>query len=233
MTMNKKVSNKSWLQMISLFFEINYRFINPYNDIISMVEIFGYDIDLLSLIPAIFGALLSIYNWLQMNKPAKIYPGRLVNYGFISSSYENAMFLCLPLTFENEGAKKGLITEIKIGFKHGEEIKYIDVDAKVRLNELTGASAPSMNYEKFTDEGYVILLPTYPMGLEGGESIGITIVSTVSVEDKIIPVGVDSEIVIEVFFGTDKSNSRSFPFYLSKESADSDNVLIWLKTEDK
>ncbi|MHA1563547.1 MAG: hypothetical protein ACTSPA_15705 [Promethearchaeota archaeon] len=156
---------------------------------------------LLSFIPAVFGVLLSIYNWLQTIKPANINSGRLVNYGFISSSYENAMLLCLPLTFENEGAKKGLITEIKIGFKHGDEIKYIDVDAKVRLNELTGATA--------------------------------TIVSTVSVEDKIIPVGVDSEIVIEVYFGKNKSNTQSFPFYLSQESADSDNVLIWLKTEDK
>ena len=198
-----------------------------------MAEIFGIEVDLLSLIPAVFGALLSIYNWLQMIKPANINSGRLVNYGFISSSYENAMLLCLPLTFENEGAKKGLITEIKIGFKHGDEIKYIDVDAKVRLNELTGATAPNMNYEKFTDDGYVILLPTYPMEIEGGESIGITIVSTISAEDKIIPVGVDSEMVIEVYFGKDKSNTQNFPFYLSQESADSDNVLIWLKTEDK
>ena len=198
-----------------------------------MAEIFGIEVDLLSFIPAVFGVLLSIYNWLQTIKPANINSGRLVNYGFISSSYENAMLLCLPLTFENEGAKKGLITEIKIGFKHSDEIKYIDVDAKVRLNELTGATAPNMNYEKFTDEGYVILLPTYPMGIEGGESIGITIVSTVSIEDKIIPVGIDSEIVIEVYFGKNKSNTQCFPFYLSKESADSDNVLIWLKTEDK
>ena len=112
-----------------------------------MAEIFGLEVDLLSLIPAVFGALLSIYNWLQMIKPANINSGRLVNYGFISSSYENAMLLCLPLTFENEGAKKGLITEIKIGFKQGDEIKYIDVNAKVRLNELTGATAQNMNLE--------------------------------------------------------------------------------------
>ncbi|MHA1520280.1 MAG: hypothetical protein ACTSVZ_06820 [Promethearchaeota archaeon] len=198
-----------------------------------MVLIFDYDVDFLSLIPAIFGALLSIYNWLQQNKAADINPGRLVNYGFISSSYEKALFFCLPLAFENDGAKKGLITEIKIGFKHGDEIKYIDVDAKVRLNELTGASAPRMNYEKFTDEGYVILLPTYPIGIEGGDSQEVTIVSTVSLEDGIIPVGVDTELVIEVYFGNNKSNTAKFPFYLSQESVDSDDILIWLKTEDK
>jgi hypothetical protein len=199
-----------------------------------MVKIFTFEVDLLSFIPAAFGVLLSIYNWLQMRKPAKIYIGRLVNYGFISSSYENAMLLCLPLAFENVGANKGLITEIKIGFKEqGGEIKYIDVDAKVRLNELTGASSPRMNYEKFTNDGYVILLPTFPMRIEAWESQDITIVSTVSVEDKIIPVGVDGEIVIEVYFGRNKSTTQSFPFYLSQESMDSDDVLIWLKTQDK
>jgi len=198
-----------------------------------MVIIFGFFIDLVSLIPAIFGAALAIYNWFQFRKAADIYPGRLVNYGFISSSYEKAMFFCLPMTFENCGSKNTLITEIKIGFKHGKEIKYIDVDAKVRLNELTGASAPHMNYEKFTDGGYGILLPTYPIGIEGGVSQEVTIVSTVSVEDGIIPVGVDSEIVIEVYFGFNKSNSVSFPFFISQESVDSDDILIWLKTVDK
>ena len=198
-----------------------------------MADILGYDLDLVNFIPGFLAVLLTIYNWLQMNKPADIYPERLVNYGFISSSYERAFFFCLPLTFGNAGGRRGLITEIKIGFKHGSEIKYIDVDAKVRLNELTGASAPNMDYEKFTDNGYVILLPTFPVVLEGGESQGITIVSTVSVEDGIIPVGVDSEIVIEVYFGNNKSNTERFPFYLSQESADSDNTLIWLKTEDK
>ena len=198
-----------------------------------MVDILGYELDLMNFVPGFLAVLLSIYNWFQATKAADIYPERVVNYGFISSSYERAYFFCLPLTFGNAGGRKGLITEIKIGFKHGSEIKYIDVDAKVRLNELTGASAPSMDYEKFTDDGYVILLPTYPMGIEGGESQDITFVSTVSVEDGIIPVGVDSEIVIEVYFGRNKSNTETFPFYLSQESADSDNTLIWLKTEDK
>ncbi len=197
-----------------------------------MVYILGYDLDVVSFVPAFFGVLLSIYNWLQMRKPAQIYPGRLVNYGFISSSYEKAYLFCLPLTFENAGAHSGIITEIKIGFKNGSTIKYIDTDARIRLQELTGAS-PNMDYEKFTDGGYSILLPTYPIGVEAGESEEVTIVSTVSVEDGIIPVGVDSEIVIEVYFGWDKVNTQSFPFYLSKESADSDDVLIWLKTEDK
>ena len=86
-----------------------------------MVDILGYDLDVVSFIPALFGVLLSIYNWLQMRKPADIYPGRLVNYGFISSSYEKAYFFCFPLAFENAGANKGLITDIKIGFKHGAE----------------------------------------------------------------------------------------------------------------
>ena len=90
-----------------------------------------------------------------------------------------------------------------------------------------------MNYERFTEEGYVILLPTYPIVIDGWESKDVTIISTVSREDKIIPVGVESEIVIEVFYGYNKVKSQSFPFYLSKQSADSDNTLLWLKIQDK
>ena len=96
-----------------------------------------------------------------------------------------------------------------------------------------GLCRKSVIYEKFTNEGYVILLPTYPIGIEAWGSEGITIVSTVSLEDKIIPIGVDSEIVIEVFYGNNKLKTQSFPFYLSQQSVDFDDTLIWLKTQDK
>ena len=198
-----------------------------------MVTIFEYDIDLLSLIPALFGALLSLYNWLQMRKPADIKAGRIVNYGFISSSYENALFFCFPLVFENTGANSGIITEIKLGFQYEGEIKYIDTDARVRLTEFTGASAPQMNYEKFTDEGYRILLPTYPVKVEAGCSESMNIISTVSLEDNIFVAGQEGTMIIEVYFGANKMNKAEFVYSLSQESMDSDNILIWLRMLDK
>lgn len=194
-----------------------------------MVEIFGVEIDIFSFLPAIFAFFLSLYNWLQMNKPANIHPGDIVNYGFISSSSENCMLFCFPLVFENEGAKKGVITNIKIGFKTNKELKYIDVDLRVRLNELKGAMIPSMDYNKFTDDVYVILLPTYPIVAEGGESITTTIVSSVDIDEGLVPIDEASELIIEVFFGKGKSNRKNIPFYLTKDNAESDDVLLWLK----
>lgn len=199
-----------------------------------MVDFLGVDIlIILSYVPAVFALLLSVFNWYQMNKPANIHTGELVNYGFISSSYENCMLFCLPLVFENEGAKKGAITEIKLGFQTNGQIKYIDVDLKVRLNEFTGAMIPSMNFEKFTEEGYAILLPTYPIIIDAGESISTTIVTTVGIEEGIVPIGIETEFIIEVYFGKNKSNRKSIPFYLSQKNAESDNVLLWLKPVDK
>ncbi len=197
-----------------------------------MVTILGIYIDLVSLIPALFGVLLSLYNWSQMRKPANIMAGRIVNYGFISSSYENALFFCFPLVFENSGANNGIITEIKLGFQYGGETKYIDTDARVRLTEFTGASAPQMNYEKFTDEGYRILLPTYPVKVEAWGSESMNIISTVSLEDKIFVAGKEGKMVVEVYFGANKMNKTEFAYSLSQASMDSDNVLIWLRMLD-
>ncbi|MHA1776724.1 MAG: hypothetical protein ACTSWC_08095 [Promethearchaeota archaeon] len=197
-----------------------------------MVEIFGIEIDLISLVPALFGAILSLYNWFQARKPAKIEVGELVNYGFISSSYEKALFFCFPFIFENSGAKNGAITYIKIGFEYDGVIKYIDVDAKVKLNELSGTQAPQMDYEKFTNEGYRIILPTYPIKIEAGESEDVSLISTVSLDDQIIVPDKKGKMVVEVYYGAKKMNKREFPFMLSNESVDSDDVLLWLNLED-
>ncbi|UYP46268.1 hypothetical protein NEF87_002553 [Candidatus Lokiarchaeum ossiferum] len=198
-----------------------------------MVTIFNIEIDLLSLLPGLFAAILSIYNWFQMRKPANIKIGRIVNYGFISSSYENALFFCFPMVFENISPNNGIITEIKIGFQYGGETKYIDTDARVRLNEFSGASMPQMNYEKFTDDGYRILLPTYPIPVEGFSSEKVTIISTVSLEDKILLAGQEGKMIVEVYFGANKVNKTTYDYFLSQESLESDNILIWLKMVDK
>ena len=120
-----------------------------------MVEIFGIEIGLLAMVPAVFGAAMSAYNWYMMNRPADIYSSEILNFGFISSSYEEAMLFCFPLIFSNDGAKKGLITDIKIGFKKDGEITYIDLDGKARLKELDSATAPLLDWKKYQEEGYV------------------------------------------------------------------------------
>lgn len=49
-----------------------------------MMQLLGYDFDLISLIPALFGAILSLYNFYKMSRPANIFPTEIVNYGLIS-----------------------------------------------------------------------------------------------------------------------------------------------------
>ncbi|MHA2370950.1 MAG: hypothetical protein ACXADX_19215, partial [Candidatus Hodarchaeales archaeon] len=59
-----------------------------------MVEILGIEIGIIAMIPAVFGAAMSAYNWYKMNRPADIHSSEIVNFGFISSSYEEAMLFC-------------------------------------------------------------------------------------------------------------------------------------------
>ena len=101
------------------------------------------------------------------------------------------------------------------------------------LHDLRNLEDSETIYEKFTDEAYVILVPTYPIVLEAGESINTTIVTSVGVDEKSVPIGTDAELIIEVHYGAKKFNTKKIPFYLSQENADSDNVLLWLKPEDK
>ena len=42
--------------------------------------------------------------------------------------------------FHNDGAKNGIIKNIKIGFKHDQEVKYLDISGKAKLTELTNMS---------------------------------------------------------------------------------------------
>jgi hypothetical protein len=193
-----------------------------------MVEILGIEIGIIAMIPAVFGAAMSAYNWYKMNRPADIHSSEIVNFGFISSSYEEAMLFCFPLIMTNDGATKGLITGIKIGFKKDDEIDYIDLDGKARLKELDSATAPLLDWKKFQENGYVILQPTYPIPVEAGASTDVTLMATVDFEEKVIPIGEEVECVIEVEFGNRKRNTTSFPFFLSEETVDIDDRLVWL-----
>ncbi|MCP4763612.1 MAG: hypothetical protein GY870_17705 [archaeon] len=198
-----------------------------------MVEILGVEVDLLSLIPAVFGACLSLYNWWQMQQPAKIVPNEIINYGLISSSYEESLLLTIPLIFHNDGANKGMIKDIKIGFKHGEEIKYLDIDGKAKLSELTFNESQGMTWEKFQENGYSLLKPTYPIVVEPDVSTSVTVVSITPHSDGIIPVGKETQCIIEVKYDKDKVGKVEFPFLLSKELYDSDNTLLWVDAKSR
>lgn len=198
-----------------------------------MVNISGYELDLISLSPAIFATVLSIYNWIKMNKPADIYPNEIINYGYIASDFNAGVQLCIPLILHNEGANRGMVTGIKIGFQNGKGIKYLDILGKARLNEVNINRMNMFDWDKFEQDGYRMIQPTYPVIVEGNESAEVTLIAQTSFEDNIIPIETETECVIEVKFGKNKQNRIAFPFYLSKEYSEVDNRLMWYEPIEK
>lgn len=187
---------------------------------------FLQDIDVISLIPALFAVILSLYNYYKMSKSADIVPNEIISFGLISSSYQGGFKLCIPLIFHNDGVRKGLIKDIKIGFITNNIIKYLDITGKAKLSELDDDTAQRSDWNKFTKEGYRIIQPTFPIPILGDESIDTVLIATAMYEDEVLPLDKDSTCVIEVYFGKNKMKKIDFPFYLSEDSIP-DNVIKW------
>ena len=193
-----------------------------------MQQLYGFQFDLISLLPALFAVVLSIYNYYKLPRPANIFPTELVNYGIISSSYENSFKVILPLVFHNEGSKKGIIKKVKVGFKQNSTITYFDNLTKVRLNELDDNIAQLTDWNKFIEHGYRVVQPSYPIPISEYASVDETFVGICSYDEKLIPLDQECEYIIEVYFGKNKVNMLNFPFFLSKEDIPDDR-LIWLE----
>ena len=197
-----------------------------------MINLFNIEIDPISLAPALFAVILSLYNYYKASNPANIVPTEIVNFGIISSSYEGAFKFVFPLVFHNEGAKKGVIKKIKIGFKStGKEIKYFDELLKVRLQELTDDLAQLTDWAKFIEHGYLIINPTYPVSIESDSALDLVLVATCPIEESIVPLDEASEYVIEVYFGKNKVRKEFFPFSLHNDEIPDDR-LVWLSPRE-
>lgn len=195
-----------------------------------MVTIFDTELDLLSFIPALFGAILSLYNWWQMRRPALIVPSPIVSYGLIASEYQEGMLFCFPIVLNNEGAQKAIVTKIRIGFKHAnDEVRYLDLDGKARLEELDAERARLMDWEKFQKEGYMIRQPTYPIVVNAYSSENVYLIARSFFADKEVPLNVSTFCRIEVTYNNKKVNYSSFPFKLDQANLDQDDQLQWLE----
>lgn len=216
-------------------------YLNPYFGITSikirkgriMTDIIGFEVDFISLGPAVFALLLSVYNWYKMSRPANIYPNEIINYGYIASSYQGGFQLCIPLILHNEGANRGMITGIKIGFQFENEVKYIDLLGKARLLEVDINQATRFDWDKFESDGYRMIQPTYPIVVEGFESADVILIAQATFEENAIPIDTETDCVIEIKFGKNKTNQIKFPFYLSTESSEVDNRLVWYEPIEK
>ncbi|MCY3412475.1 MAG: hypothetical protein INQ03_12630 [Candidatus Heimdallarchaeota archaeon] len=187
------------------------------------------DIDLFSFVPAVFGSVLSLYNWLQTRKPANIHANPIVQYGLVSSSYAEEDLLTIPLVYTNEGAFKGTIVDIKIGLKSKGQTKYFEVLGKVTLNSMSSDDLQSMDMEAYSNNGYKLQMPTYPIDVYPEESTTVILLAVAAHEDKVLPLDVKSEWKIETYFDN-KVSKDVYPFSLNTETYESAEYLKWLRS---
>jgi hypothetical protein len=193
----------------------------------------GYDVDVLSTIPAIFATLLSLYNWYLLRKPAKIIPNEIISYGFIASEFHGGYQFCVPLIFHNSGYNFGLITDVKIGFKTENGFKYLENLGKANLLEVDVNTVFSFDWDSFEKEGYRMILPTYPIEVEGQSSCEVTFILQASQDEKVLPIDTETTCIIEIKYGNNRTSTTEFPFYLSSEFAEVDNSLRWYEPIQK
>lgn len=187
------------------------------------------EIDLISFVPAAFGALLSFYNWLKFRKPANIKPNVIIDYAIVSSSYEETDILTIPLVFHNHGAYNGVISDIKVGIKSAEGVKYFDIMGRANLNELSTDELLNMSLEQYTQNGYSLSLPTYPIDVFSGESKTVILIAVASHDEKAIPIDVDAKWHIETYFGS-KVNIDEFNFKISMDQYERAENLRWYRS---
>lgn len=184
-------------------------------------------IDLISMVPGVFATGLSLYNWLQTRKPANITPDQIIDYAIVSSSYDNADILTIPLVFYNSGAYNGIITDIKIGFKAGGKTKFLEIMGRANLSELTTDQMMNMAAEAYTKEGYTIVVPNYPINVLPGDTTSVVLIGVADHDENIIPTDVDAKWVVETHFGKNRVNKEEFDFRLSKENYEFAEYLRW------
>lgn len=184
----------------------------------------------ISMGPGVFGALLSAYNWLQTRKRANIRPNQIIEYAIVNSSYDEVDILTVPLIFNNIGAFPGTITDIKIGFKSGDVIKYVEIMGRAKLSDLSTDQLITMAAEAYTKEGYSITMPTYPIDVFPNQSTSIVLIATADHGENIIPLDTEGEWIVETYWGNNKKNTDKFPFKLTKEMHESAEYLIWTRS---
>ena len=83
----------------------------------------------IGIAPGLFASALSLFNWWKMRRPANLSVSPLIKYGVIYSRHNEATKLILPFIIHNNGAKRGLVKEVRFGFKTNQGVKFIPLMA--------------------------------------------------------------------------------------------------------
>jgi hypothetical protein len=165
-----------------------------------------------------------------MRKGADIYPHEIITYGIVNNTAQNPTHdhLYIPLIFHNEGIKPGMITKIEILFDNEGEIKPLQILAKVELNDI-GQQAARMNIEDFTQKGYTVKIPLYPINVPAGESTDIVLQCYQRIEDNIFLLDKEFMCIIRINYGRNKTREVRFPFLLTSEDYEETRFLKWYR----
>lgn len=192
-----------------------------------MANIFGYELDIISFVPALFGAGLSLYNWLQMRKPAQLKLSPLIRYGLIYSELHQGTKLILPIIVHNDGSQRGIITGVKFGFRAGEKVINIPLIGQVKLKEVSEDIMIQGGWNDYRDTGFKFIMPIYPIEIEPYESKHVVMVANAWHTDGLFPVGIETTCVIELEYGDNKTSKTEFPFHLKAEDVLYNDVIGW------
>ena len=193
-----------------------------------MVNIFGLEVDLISLVAGVGAGLLALRNYFILRKGACIYPDEIVTYGIVRPVNDEQRALFFPLTFHNEGNRNGVVKKIEIGFFDGVTTKYLQIWEKVELNSL-GAQGRQATYGEFIQKGYTGINPIYPIVVPAGESVSIMIECLDRKDNRVIPVDKQLTCIIKIEYGRDASNEIRFPFLLSAEDFEKTETIKWYR----
>jgi hypothetical protein len=182
----------------------------------------------LGYIPGVGAAIISIRNWWVLRKGADITPLPIVNYGLwaIKSGDKTNKMLILPLLFNNDGVKNGLVVNVEVSFSSGGQYKPIQIRRKIRLNDFSEQEMRNMNLTDFRNKVISSVNPSFPVPVYAHE--GNTAMFEGFDGDNAIPIGKETMCQIKVIQQDGKTNSIEFPFRLTQEQFDNTvNNLSW------
>ena len=100
---------------------------------------------------------------------------------------------------------------------------------RANLKELSTDQLLTMDLEKYSQNGYTIMLPNYPIDIQAGDSKTVILIAIASHDENIIELDTESKWVVETYF-SNKKNVDEFDFKISKDQYESAEYLRWFRS---
>ncbi len=177
----------------------------------------------ISYLPGIGAAFLSLYNWFQLRRGARLSPNKFVTYGFFTATIQNHFYL--PILINNDGKSSGLVSEITIYFQNSQEKNAMKIKRRVELRMDEDRTNRSPNPDPRDYKDLVPLLPVH-IPANSGEFLILECIDK-NDENAIIKLDQPLSCTIEIVYGKTKANV-TFPFELKSKEVSTTGGIAWL-----